>query len=238
MQLVWCHTACYFQWENTGRFAKTPHKTFKNHIFHIWPAILCNAQTFSSLSYTSVSHPRSCVTEGRLADRYWVLLYYWAGQERSIEEYPGKTFSHLCEQQWLHWASEAFQWTWSPIFSTSVIMMSDYVSAGSQHFVTHSACWVVCICYGFSSSVEAGVLYNFPSFCAAQSVESVRAKTSILAAALSLKQHHLSMYTESDDKLLFLHKHAVSKFFFSAWPALLEDDCYTTSSLQILLLVH
>lgn len=101
-----------------------------------------------------------------------------------------------------------------------------------------SACWVVCICYGFSSSVEASVLYNFPSFCAAQSVESVRAKTSILAAALSLKQHHLSMYTESDDKLLFLHKHAVSKFFFSAWPALLEDDCYTTSSLQILLLVH
>lgn len=74
MQLVWCHTACYFQWENTGRFAKTPHKTFKNHIFHIWPAILCNAQTFSSLSYTSVSHPRSCVTEGRLADRYCLKI--------------------------------------------------------------------------------------------------------------------------------------------------------------------
>jgi len=80
-------------------------------------------------------------------------------------------------------------------------MMSDDVSAGSQHFVTHSVCWVLCICYEFGSNAEAGIPYNFPCFCIAQSWESIGAETSILATALNLKQYNVSVYTtDSDDK--------------------------------------
>lgn len=54
--------------------------------------------------------------------------------------------------------------------------------------------WVLCICCGFGSSAEAGILYNFPSFCVAQSSESIGAETSILASALNLKHHNVLVY--------------------------------------------
>lgn len=73
-------------------------------------------------------------------------------------------------------------------------MMSDYVSAGSQH-LSLTVCAECCVFGVDSAAVLKQTFYTTSLFCAAHSSESIGAETLILATALNVKQYDLSVYS-------------------------------------------
>lgn len=104
------------------------------------------------------------------------FLYYRARLNSSIRSI-WTSLAVNGEKQELRWAPESLHWIYSPIFSTSVMMMMS-VNAASQLFVTQPA---ECsgFCCGFSSSssnLAADITRNFTLVNAPPEIWSVAHK--------------------------------------------------------------